>query len=150
MSAKYIVFVCTGNTCRSPMAEAMARHLLQENGVDIEVYSAGVGAFGGQPASHNALAAMQEEGLDISAHKSQPTSPTLLGDAALVLTMTAGHLAMVNSICNNANAFTLMDYAKNTDDDIHDPFGGDLETYRATAAQIKELLLLCMDKLAEI
>jgi len=130
------------------MAQALAQDIFKANDIDIAAYSAGISAFGSSPASKNALTIMVEEGLDLSGHKSQPISPKLLNDAALILAMTAGHLTMVKSICQNINAFTLMEYANNAKKDITDPFGGDLDTYRATAKQIKELLMLCVEKFA--
>jgi len=143
-----IVFVCTGNTCRSPMAEAVARAIFAREGLCISVQSAGVAAFKGQAASKNALLAMHARKLDISAHITQPAALDLLKNAALVLTMTRGHLSHVKAACPAANAFTLGEYA-GSNAEVSDPFGGDLAEYRACAAQIEALLVSCMSKFRE-
>ena len=141
-----IVFVCTGNTCRSPMAEALAKSIFESHGLDIIVRSAGVSTGDGYPASENAIAAMLEENIDLQAHKSTQISREILADASLVLTMTKGHLSEVRSICPEASAFTLGEYAM-TDSDISDPFGDSLEVYRECAAQIKELIMVSLSKI---
>lgn len=127
------------------MAEALARNLLP----DWEVYSAGVSAFDGAPASVHAVTAMQEEGLDISAHASQMISPELINGAALVLTMTGRHLDVIKAACPSANAYTLRDFAAAGLADVSDPFGGDINIYRTTAAEIKQLITNSIEKIRE-
>ncbi|MGH7740203.1 MAG: low molecular weight protein arginine phosphatase, partial [bacterium] len=86
-----IVFVCTGNTCRSPMAEGLLRKAVQENHLTLEVQSAGLAVFSGIPAAAEAVEACREKGVDISAHQSQPLGKDLILGCDLILTMTGKH-----------------------------------------------------------
>jgi len=140
MSDKYVLFVCTGNTCRSPMAAALAKSIFEENNIHAAVYSAGVSAFDGQSASQHAITAMHEEGIDLQQHISMRISAKLLDNAALVFAMTNAHLIAIQSICPHTNAVAF---------DVSDPFGGDLATYRQTAAEIKEKILSNLEKIRE-
>ena len=131
-----IIFVCTGNTCRSPMAEAIAKNLCP----NLNITSMGVAAFNGSPASENARKVMEDMGLSLVGHKSKMIDQELLGNAKLVLTMTRSHLSFVKSLSKKANVFTLAEYA-GEDGDIQDPFGGDLKTYQNCAKEIESLIL---------
>lgn len=130
------------------MAEVLAKKMLASENLEIAVVSAGVAAGVNQSASRNAILAMEAEGLALEMHRTQLTTPELLKSATLILTMTQGHLSHVLSRCPTANAFTLAEYAGNGQD-VSDPFGGNEEIYKACAAQIKSLLINCMDKLRE-
>lgn len=140
-----VLFVCTGNTCRSPIAATLAAAMFEREGIKIAVNSAGTSAFGGSSASKNAILAMEYEKMDLRSHKSQTAPKEILENTALVLTMTRAQLSHVKSACPTANAFTLGEYA-GSPDDISDPFGGNLDEYRTCAVQIKELLEACIDK----
>ena len=136
-----IIFVCTGNTCRSPMAEAIAKSLKPEG-----VFSSmGVAATGGTPASKNACLVMEEAGLSLDSFKSSKLDKKKLGNAKLVLTMTKGHLNQVRALCPKSNAHTLAEYAGESGD-VPDPFGGDLDEYREIAEKIKALIVSCLEK----
>ena len=130
-----IIFVCTGNTCRSPMAEVIAKNLMP----DLVITSMGVAASNGSPASENARKVMESWGLDLTSHNSKMIDRDLLASAKLVLTMTNSHLLAVKSLCKGANAHTLAKYV-GEDKDIPDPFGADLETYQVCAEEIKRLI----------
>lgn len=144
-----IIFVCTGNTCRSPMAAALAAAIFAREGLSFSVSSAGVSASDGSSASRNAIRAMEFEKIDLSAHKSRAALAEFLETATLVLTMTRPHLSRVKVICPAANAFTLGEFASSYME-IADPFGGNLEEYRTCAAQIKKLLEAAVEKFREI
>jgi len=125
-----ISFICTGNTCRSPMAEGLMRKLLQDAGrTDITVRSAGAAAFPGDCASENAILAAAKLGADISAHRSSRLSAQLLDTTDLAVCMTAQHQAAVLQYAPNAKTTVL-------GGGIPDPYGQDLDAYRACAAAI--------------
>lgn len=135
-----VLLVCSGNTCRSPMAGALLQHLW--NGDEpIEVLTAGTATVQGLPATAHAVTTMQEHGLDLRAHRSQPVTPTLLQSVDLVLTMTAGHREALRAQypAHAAKIHTLAEYAGRARDVI-DPFGGPLEEYRRTAQSLADLL----------
>ena len=148
MSPKKLIFVCTGNTCRSPMAAAMAVPLFAEAGLTVEIFSAGVNAMPNQPASRHAITVMEEDGLCLLSHRAAIVSDEMLAGAELVLTMTGGHRAVLLSDYPTAGnrVFTLAEYVGD-ETDVADPFGGSLEEYRACAAQIKDMLLRVVEKI---
>jgi len=134
-----ILFVCTGNTCRSPMAQAMASQLFE----GFEVASAGVMAMDGQAASVNAVAAMNQRELDIIKHKAQILSEELITWADLVFTMTTSHK---HAIGESDKVYTLGEYA-GCGTSISDPFGGSLDDYLSCAEEIYNLLTKIKAKL---
>jgi protein-tyrosine-phosphatase len=144
-----VLFVCSGNTCRSPLAAAEFRRLLDEAGRhDITVASAGTGAYEGAPASEGAYLVALEEGLDLSAHRARLLDRAILEDVDLVLTMARGHLARVERLGAGGKAHLLGEYAgRGSDAEVKDPFGGEVEGYRATLRQLKELLVGARDRL---
>src|SRR3712207_2434332 len=94
-----IVFVCTGNLCRSPMAEGLLRHALQEQGcVGIEVSSVGTWAYYGRPATDEAIATLQQRGIDLSAHLSRPVELEELRAADLIVAMTSVHVRELGNL----------------------------------------------------
>ena len=123
---KKVIFICTGNTCRSPMAQGLFQHLLQEKGIkDIEVTSAGTAANDGEPVSENAVAVLGELGIDISAHRAKGLDDQILKEADLIFTMTK-YQALTILLLNVANK----DKIKTIKNGIPDPYGGNIEEYR--------------------
>ena len=93
---RQILFVCTGNICRSPMAEGQLRSMLAQSGnASIEVQSAGIGALAGQPPSQHAVEAMSECGADISSQRSQMIHTDLVSTSEAIFGMTQGHVDAV-------------------------------------------------------
>lgn len=146
-----VLFVCTGNTCRSCMARVIAQRELARTGLDgVEVLSAGTFAVSGLPASENALAVMEEMGMDLKGHRSSVLDEKIIEESRLVLTMTAGHKQTVLHICPGAagKVFTLAEYA-GAAGDVSDPFGGGLDVYRRVADQLEGMIRLAVDRLAK-
>ncbi|WP_018923181.1 low molecular weight protein arginine phosphatase [Salsuginibacillus kocurii] len=147
---KHILIVCTGNTCRSPMAQAI---LDAKNEGNLEVRSAGISAVPGMDPAEEAKAVLQEKGIDVK-HSSQPVDEQLIEWADVILTMTRTHLEMLKRLYPSASskAFTLKTFVagEDTDDvDISDPIGGGLGVYRATATELERLLDQALAKIKE-
>lgn len=145
-----LLFVCTGNTCRSPIAEAIARQLADERALDVTASSAGTSAWDGAPASDGALLVALEEGLDLSMHRAQVLSRELVAAADLILVMSPHHGERAIVLGGEGRTHLLTDYAARTTTGrpVQDPFGGQLDLYRATLVELSSEMALVFDRLA--
>lgn len=129
-----LLFVCTGNTCRSPMAAALARRAAERRGLRVEIRSAGTSAVPGRPASTGAVLAAREEELDLSGHLSAPLTPEGARWADLVVGMTPSHVQAAAGMTEEGEVVLLADFLPEDDpergDPVPDPVGGGLEGYR--------------------
>ena len=140
-----ILFICTGNTCRSPMAAYIMEKVAVENDLDILIESAGIFAEDGEGASENAIKALEEMGIDMTGHVVQSVSDELLEKADIVLTMTEGQKKLIEPYAGK-KAYTLLEYA-GSEGDISDPYGGDIEEYKETAQEIYDAIVDIAEKL---
>ena len=147
-----ILLVCTGNICRSPLAEALLKRDLAARGLEeIEVGSAGTGAWDGAPASEGAYLVGLERGLDLSGHRARLLTRELVEGADLVFTMARHHRARVEELGGEGRVFVFGEYAGRDGEDaeVSDPFGGDLDVYRDTCVELEALSAAVTERLAQ-
>ena len=144
-----VVFVCTGNTCRSPLAEALARRAAQLRGIDATFASAGTGAALGSPATDGAILVGLERDVDLSRHRSRPLLPAAVSNDTIILAMASSHIAGIHSVVPNARVYLLDEYGSHGASmrPVADPYGGSLDDYRIAADAIEMMLEPVLDRL---
>lgn len=129
-----ILFVCSGNTCRSPMAQAIFEQMCSESNVDAECRGAGTETMTGLPASDNSVEALREIGIDLSGYRSTSIRSLLLDEFDLFVPMTFLHAMILMQLGVPKNKIYMFS------GDVSDPYGGDLDRYRSARDEIKEYL----------
>lgn len=148
-----LLFVCTGNTCRTPLAEAAARREAARREIAVEVRSVGTFAARGQPAAGGALRTARREGLDLSGHRSEPVTEEALQWAEAIYGMTPAHVRVVNRLAGREVAAllteTLPPEHPSRGAPVSDPVGGPDAGYQEAFVLIEECIRHLFDELEE-
>ncbi len=144
-----IMFICTGNICRSAMAHAMFTKLVKEKKKKIEVYSCGIYAENGDTPTYEAIETMSEYGIDLRDHRATNIRNSNIKDMDVILCATTSHKNSVISMYPDLKekTFTMKEYAgyPQNDLDIKDPWGYGIDVYKNCAKEIQE----CLNKIIE-
>lgn len=138
-----VLFVCSGNTCRSPLAEAFAKSAATRRRIpDFTASSAGTNAWDGSPASDGALLVGMERQVDLGAHRSRKLTQEMIAAADLVLVMSSAHLEPVRRLGGAGKIHLIDEYGSEgkLSDGVADPFGGALDGYRDAADSLQRAI----------
>ena len=139
---KKIMFICSGNTCRSPLAEGLFKNYLEQNNIEnVEVSSAGVSVFPGDEVSINSALVAMNRGINISLHRARKLNPQHFAETDLFVCMTSSHAEVLMRYCDSSKIMTL---------NIPDPYGRPLEAYEECAKAIEQKLPDVFERLNEM
>ena len=148
-----VLFVCTANMCRSPMAEVLFEEIIRNEGEEEDwwIDSAGVSAFDGEQATNNTRLVAGERGLDLTSHRSKLTSRAVVEPFSLVLVMEERHRLMLREAFPELSerVFLLREMIGGTED-VHDPIGTDIANYRAMAEEVNTALTEGFNRIREL
>lgn len=147
-----VLMVCTGNICRSPLAESLMRTELKRFGADHAIVSsAGTGAWEGAPASEGAYLVGLEHDIDLSHHRARLLTRDLVRGSDLILTMARHQRARVEDLGGEGKVYVLGEYVGLTgaEAEVGDPFGAGLEVYRETFDQLEGLAAVAAERFCE-
>lgn len=148
-----IMFICTGNICRSAMAEGMMKKLAKDNNLDLEICSCGIYAEDGDYATYNAIEASKYYDVDIKNHRATNIRNSKIKEMDIILCATESHKQSVLYMYPElkGKVFTMKEYAKldknGQDMDIKDPWGYDINVYQNCAKKIEECLTKIIEKI---
>jgi protein-tyrosine phosphatase len=142
---KLVVFICTANVCRSPMAEKLFEEALAkaDSRKKVRVFSAGISAMDGDQASDNSIQACEEVGLDLTDHRSAALTRATLENASAIFCMTESHRALLNmyfEVPESTAIFLMREFTEGGSKELPDPYGQDIEVYRECRDRMKEAL----------
>lgn len=151
-----ILFVCTGNTCRSPMAEGITRKIALEYNIDkFHISSAGTGAINGLPATNYAIAAAKHWDIDIIQHQSRTLNKNIIKGSDLILAMGVEHVEYILALDRSAKSRTYMlkGFPKPfsaMQERVEDPIGGSLDQYNQTFLELDEIIRKSFPQIVEL